>query len=266
MNSYNFEMLLDAYAGVGVTAGSTIYVTSDLFKVRGYEKPSGEALVEAHLAALLELLGPEGTLIVPTSTLNLLNTEIPFDPIETPSYYRGALSEAVRTHPKAKRSFHPIQSYAALGPRADFFLNHVPRHSYGVDCVEWRMVQEDVTSISVGQTPARACTTMHLIEVCCGVPYRYTKEFMMNVSRDGRVLKEPFYFPVYYQDTGLTRDNNRKIFKMLESCMEFKVQPLGAGKITSYSMKDFFSHCGKIMSDDLYIWCDQLPSKRPYQK
>ena len=263
---YTYEDAVNAYKAVGLTAGETIYVTSDMLKVRGLSNADGETLVDAHLSALREVLGPEGTIVVPTSTLNLIETRDTFDPAATKSFRRGALSEAVRRDPKAHRSFHPIQSYAAAGPRSEELTADVPRHAFGFDSVEWRLVQAGARSVCIGPHPRLACSTVHLMEVVCGAPYRFSKEFLMPVLRDGEICEEPFYFPVYYRDTGLTRDFNRKIFTAFEERGTLARSELGSGAIYSYSMAEFFEIVGSLMSQDLYIWCDELPSDRPYQR
>src|SRR5690606_25891005 len=88
----------------------------------------------AVVEALLDALGPEGTLVVPTHTSN--NTDPagwenppvpkswwdtirlqtpPFDPLVTPGSHMGAISECVRRWPGANRSNHPCVSFAAIG-------------------------------------------------------------------------------------------------------------------------------------------------------
>jgi aminoglycoside 3-N-acetyltransferase len=92
------------------------------------------------LDALLDVAGPEATLVVPAYTaLNSLTSRdfyaavaglneeerarfvaaMPgFDPARMPSNGMGAFAEYLRTHPSALRSDHPQASFAALGPRA----------------------------------------------------------------------------------------------------------------------------------------------------
>lgn len=93
---------------------------------------------EAVVWALLDALGPDGTLVAPTHTN--ANSEPnewsapavpadwwpvirahtpPFDPAITPSRGMGALPELVRTWPGAMRSTHPHYSFAAVGAEAE---------------------------------------------------------------------------------------------------------------------------------------------------
>lgn len=95
--------------------------------------PGGVAVVEA----LLSVLAPGGTLVVPTHTSDLSdpagwsNPPVPeswwptiratmpaFRPAVSPSRAMGAIPEVVRSWPGAWRSDHPHVSFAALGPDA----------------------------------------------------------------------------------------------------------------------------------------------------
>ena len=85
--------------------------------------------------ALLDALGPAGTLVVPTHSTGLsdpstwrhppappqewavIRAEMPpYDAATTPSLFMGAVAECVRTWPQARRSGHPLVSFAAIGP------------------------------------------------------------------------------------------------------------------------------------------------------
>jgi aminoglycoside 3-N-acetyltransferase len=93
---------------------------------------------QAVVGALLDALGPDGTLVVPThSNANsdpaewqnppvpedwwpVIRAEMPaYDPARTPSAGMGAVPELVRTWPGARRSDHPHYSFAAIGPAAE---------------------------------------------------------------------------------------------------------------------------------------------------
>ncbi|MFD1085612.1 aminoglycoside N(3)-acetyltransferase [Micromonospora andamanensis] len=92
----------------------------------------------AVVQALLDALGPDGTLVVPTHTPDntdpagwrhppvpeswwpVIRAHMPgFDPAVTPSRWMGVLAETVRTWPGARRGDHPQVSFAAVGPAAE---------------------------------------------------------------------------------------------------------------------------------------------------
>ena len=117
---------------LGVTPGGVLLMHSS-FKGLGFVPGGPQAVVQA----VLDALGPDGTLVVPTHTpgnsdpAQWSRPSVPedwwepirhaapgFDPDRTPSEWMGVLPETVRAWPGARRSNHPQVSFAALGPRA----------------------------------------------------------------------------------------------------------------------------------------------------
>ena len=265
MATYSQQDICEAYEALGVAEGKIVYLTSDLAQMRGYEEPGGKALLEAHLRALRSLVGERGTLVVPTSTMNLCGTDTVFCPETTPSFRRGALSEAVRKADGALRSFHPFCSYAAVGAQAAEITQSVSRSSYGAETPEDRMVRHGALALSIGLHPRLTCSTVHLAELMAAVPYRYTKEFIHPVRRGDAVADEPFYLFVWYRGMDLKRDGNRKLFDRIGERIDLSTVSLGAGAAHSYDIAKFFTAARKAIADDLYIWCETPPTERPYQ-
>jgi neutral ceramidase len=84
-----------------------------------FESPATQlAAAAALLAAWQALLGPEGTLVVPTCTDGEGYPKPTFDPALSPSE-AGAFSEFFRVQPGVLRSHNPTHSVAALGQGAE---------------------------------------------------------------------------------------------------------------------------------------------------
>jgi aminoglycoside 3-N-acetyltransferase len=117
---------------LGLRSGDTVLVHSSASSL-GFVVGGAQAVVQA----LLDVLGPDGTLVVPAHTpdncdpAGWSNPPVPpawwpaireqapgFDRARTPSRWIGVIAETVRTWPGALRSDHPQVSFAALGQRA----------------------------------------------------------------------------------------------------------------------------------------------------
>lgn len=118
---------------LGLPFGATVMVHSSLARL-GYVAGGAHAVV----AALLEVLGPGGTLVMPTHSGDLsdpagwrnppvpeawwqtIKDEMPpFDAELTPTRQMGAIVECFRHVRGARRSDHPTVSATALGPNTD---------------------------------------------------------------------------------------------------------------------------------------------------
>ena len=262
---YSARDICETYEALGVRQGAVVYVTSDLVPLMMFEDRTRGAVLEAHYNALLSLLGPTGTLVVSSASTNLCNTEVPFDHANTPSYQVGQLSEFVRQQPETRRSFHPFVSYSAVGKHAREITEDVSRHAYGPMTPEARMIEMGALSVSVGLHPRHSCSTVHHVEQDVTVPYRYTKEFMHPVVRNGEVKVEPFYLYVWYRNCGIERSNTKWIFQHLDKTDLISTRTLGAGSVYSYAMPEFVSKSTRLMIDDYYIWCMRPPEIRPWQ-
>lgn len=104
----------------GVKPGSVILVHSSL-KALG-QVPGGPATV---IAGLLDVLGPQGTLLLPALSYASVNAENPvFDEVKTPCCV-GAIPEYFRTMPNTRRSIHPTHSVCGQGKYVhEIFANH----------------------------------------------------------------------------------------------------------------------------------------------
>lgn len=172
--------------GLGLGAGALVVVHTSLSSL-GWVCGGAVAVVEA----LLSVLGPAGTLVVPTHTGDLSdpagwqNPPAPqawWDTIRatmpvyrsaiSPTRGMGAIPELVRTWPGALRSDHPQLSFAAIGPAAaEVTAGHDLAHGLGEASPLARLYALDAAVLLLGVGHDRN-TSLHLAEYRAGVRQR----------------------------------------------------------------------------------------------
>ena len=136
----SYASLVDDLRALGIEPGSTLLVHSSLSAL-GWISGGPVAVV----LALQTVLGPTGTLMMPTHSGDLSdpaawrNPPVPstwwqiirdtmpaYDPHLTPTRKMGAVVECFRRQPGALRSSHPQHSFAARGPQAAALVGNHP--------------------------------------------------------------------------------------------------------------------------------------------
>lgn len=265
MNTYTHSEILEAYKKLGVRKGGLVFFETDLACLGMFEDVSdSETVPAAHFNAVMGLLGNEGTIIVPTFTNSLRNTDIPYDPKNTPS--QSILSEYIRCMEGAVRSMHPFTSYTGYGKHAFDICGNTSRHSYGPETPMARLIERNGLFINIGFHPHYNTTVVHQLEMDAGVPYRYVREYVHPVMTDTEVREELYYCYVWYYECDIRKNYNRKLWKIFSDRHEVQEVRLGRGKMYSYSMYDFYK-CGiDAFKKDLYLILETIPMKKPYRK
>jgi len=166
--------------GLGVKPGMTLIVHSSLSSI-GYVCGGVVAVV----LALEKVLGPRGTLAMPTHTEltdpkgwpspgvpeawwpTIRATMVPFDPKMTPARRMGAVPDCFRTQQGALRSRHPFTSWAARGVHAKRIVaNHRLAMSQGETSPLARLYERNAQVLLLG-VGYNVNTSFHLAEYRC---------------------------------------------------------------------------------------------------
>ena len=257
--SFGFEEIVRALRDTGIQKGDTVKVYSRLFTLG---VPSGVGSVaevpDLYLRALQEVLGREGTLVVPTYTTSFGRFGKPFVLEESPSEM-GKFSEHVRTRPGALRSLHPIHSVAALGPKASLLTKDHPRWNVGHDTIWERLRRERARVVTLG-LPARQCmTVVHHIESLVCAPYVYHKILRGEVMAGGERVGHDFVMSVRYLRFGIAWDLTRLENVLLQEG-HLKKTPLGEDAVWSVPFQAVFDACLAGLRKDPYYILEKPPT------
>lgn len=171
------ESLVTDLSHLGIESGSTVMVHAALGKV-GWTVGGPVAVIRA----LLHVLGPSGTLVMPCETPGLLDPEMlndervkpqwhdtirkhlpVFDPDTTPTTM-GAIAEAFRTFPGTLRSHHPLVSVCAYGAQAtEITREHALEFAEGANTPFEKLYTLGGQTLLLGVGFNR-CTSLHYAE------------------------------------------------------------------------------------------------------
>jgi len=202
---YSAKSLAQDLTALGVPRGGLLVVHSGF---RSLEPVDGgpAAVVEA----LREAVGPEGTLLMPTFTTQLIDPAtwpVPpspeererlmaqmqlYDPAKSPPHKMGAVATALWRTPGARRSLHPITSWTAIGPLAEALTADHPREDpEGRHGPVGRAWERDARVLLLG-VDHDANTTIHLAESLLDMPHLYAlPDCYPERAADGAIVWRP---------------------------------------------------------------------------
>ncbi|MFB9330344.1 aminoglycoside N(3)-acetyltransferase [Paenibacillus aurantiacus] len=172
------EDLVQGLSGCGLKAGATVIAHTSMRKL-GFIVGGAETLIRA----LLDVVGEEGTIVMPSQTWKNLDPESgvhweepeawwplirehwpAYDKRVTPSIGMGAAAEMLRTWPGAERSDHPARSFAAVGKHAAYVTQyHDLRNIFGDGSPLAKLYDLDCDILLIGVGHEKN-TSLHLAE------------------------------------------------------------------------------------------------------
>ncbi len=173
--------LTEGLRRAGLGGGETVLVHSSLSRF-GWVEGGADAVIDA----LLEVLGPDGTLVMSAITITAeyteaqvraalagrIDRETPWFDVENTPTYAGRIAETFRRRPGVQRSQHPTHSLSATGPRAaELLADHHVHPSCGLESPYERITRLDEGRILLLGVSHERNTTMHTFEELAADPY-----------------------------------------------------------------------------------------------
>jgi aminopeptidase-like protein/aminoglycoside N3'-acetyltransferase len=239
---YSHMDLVEGLKRVGIHPGDTVFFQVCVDTL-GQPKDctTTEQLCEMLWSALQQVVGPTGTILVPSYTFSFCRQEV-FDVDQSPTIWGGwntfiEFPEYLRRLPGAVRSCDPIFSTAGIGPRAADILTHLPHVCLGEDCVHDRLWRAGGKICILGVGLYESIFAHHM-EAVTRVPWRYDKLFMGYVRESGQLRKEGWIYNVR-----ILAKNGEQAEEPLEALARklgvCRTAPVGSSEILAVSAEEF---------------------------
>lgn len=247
LNSGNLQIsvgsLYEFFNGV-INTGDTIMMHSSLSAI-GWFKEGPKAVVDA----FLEMVGPQGNLIMPSPTTSFSKTHF-FDVRNTPSE-AGLLSEVFRKKVGVRRSCVPMASFVAFGANSKDFTNKY--NSYlDTDSPFTKLFAKNGKVILFG-VDYNKCTIYHLSEE------RMKVESDHYMTFDGTIVDWDGNSYTGGQRYFVRKDlNTRKDARMVGMLFEGEggvvKRRFGGGLVRTFIAKDFDDYCMDVLEKNRHVF------------
>jgi len=239
MYHYSKNELVNAIRNVGIKPGDVVSLQVSLGRLG---MPNGahdfESVSNMVIDSFFEVLGAEGTLIVPTYTYSIGRGEV-FEVEETPSAI-GEFTEIFRKRNGVIRSRDPMLSSAGYGPMAKTILRDISKSCYGIGSTFQNLHGADAKICTLGISIYWA-TYRHYIEEIVGVPFRFIKRFEGVIRESGISRVEEWdYFAAPFLDNcqpdGLVLEDILRKYSLIN------IEQIGRGEIMCIGAKEYFEY------------------------
>ena len=231
------DQLINDLQQLGVQSGSVLVVHTSLRNV-GWVSDGPAAVIEA----LRSVLGPAGTLVMPTMT----NYETLYDPRTTPTKHMGIVAETFWRMEGVLRSGHPSGSFAAAGPLAAQITAPQPIDPpHGIDSPIGRIYQNDGLILLLG-VDHDANTSLHLAENMCNAPYRIVDRVLVQENGQTRWVE--------YAEVNHCCQNFPKVAPHLVARGQLVVGKVGQATTQLMRSQHLVDLACELMADDPYYF------------
>lgn len=170
------SQFLVLFHSLGIKKGDRILIASDTIRLWSECRKLKKGFqLNTVLHALMDLVTPEGTLLLPTYNWDFCQG-IAFDSKKTKSK-SGSLGDIALREEGFSRTRHPVYSFAVWGRDRDYLCSLDNRSAFGPDSPFHYLHEQNATNLVIGVIFNQCFTFAHYVEETRGVPYRYLKPF-----------------------------------------------------------------------------------------
>ena len=258
---YTKDEMIKALKKTGIRKNDTVFFTTSIGMLGMPNIPNIKGshninnISKFILDIIKEVLGPKGTVLVPTYSYSfgkLLNNRLPvFNIKKTPSKI-GPFGNFFMKQKGVVRSQDPMISISGFGPNAKKILQNSSPTSYGKDCIFERILKiKNAKCCNIG-LGANWMPFIHYCDWLNKSPFRYDK-FFKGIIDNGKTKKNIiWHYPVRYLRKE-TIANGNKIGKLAVKNKIFKYYKLGRSRVYTANYKKFFNFTMKITKSDPWM-------------
>lgn len=217
-------------ADIDINRGDNIYISSELLGVLYSFHKKGEKFdPNIFLNDIIDYIGEEGTVIIPTYTFSFSNYGI-YDYCKTKSEVGYLGNVALQRH-DFQRTLHPMHNMAVYGKNKELLCGLKNTNSFGEDSPFAWMIEHNTKEVGIGLSFEKATTYFHYIENMAQVPYRYNKVFKGEyIDKNGDRSIREYDYPARRLDIGYTKKKEgfKKILIDSDSYIEYCIDGIDA--------------------------------------
>lgn len=246
MKHFTKQDLIQDFKALGLKEADTVLLHSSMKSIGRVERGADDVI-----DALLNVLGEEGTLMVPSLTGKMEDSPInppKFDVLASPCW-TGTIPETARKRPEAKRSLHPTHSVSAIGSKKYVITEG---HEFSkTPCDNTSPYYKNanfggfILFMGVAQ---ESNTTIHTCEELAKVPYHLQKEIthMVITGFNG----EKINVSNYLHDWEKPETDFNKLDELFKSKSIMKLGTVGNSIVRLVNAKDMLDFTVDLLQKD----------------
>ncbi|MEK6984369.1 MAG: AAC(3) family N-acetyltransferase [Nanoarchaeota archaeon] len=235
----------------GLKKGDVVIVHSSLGRI-GYIEGGADTIIDA----FLDVIGKQGTLVMPTHSNPEFNKEkgmYVFNAKKTPAY-TGKIPETFRLRKGVRRSLAPMHSVAAYGNKSEWLVEAHEKcdNPYAMNSPYGKLHTLDAKIFQIGVDQlANSC--IHIVEDKIKFPIKVFTDKLSALIIDENGKKKIINFRRHLPHLYKIRNNNMIEKHLLENNM-IKIYPFGNTELRVHKVRDLVHLMEKLAKKGVTIY------------